>query len=81
MRTPVPKCLQAKKTLSGTLSHLSFFAATGKPAPKIEAPITKTISILEIEIPYEAHLAAYTSQLREEGHHILLPAFHRRTAA
>lgn len=33
IRTPVPKCLQAKKTFGGTLSHLIFFAATGKPAP------------------------------------------------
>jgi hypothetical protein len=31
--TPVPKCLQAKKTFGGILSHLSFFAATGKPQP------------------------------------------------
>jgi len=41
-RTPVPKCLQAKKTLDGTLSHLTFFAKTGKPAPKMENINTRT---------------------------------------
>lgn len=33
IRTPVPKCLHAKKTLGGTFNHLTFLAITGNPAP------------------------------------------------
>lgn len=29
----MPKCLHAKNTFGEILSHLIFFAATGKPAP------------------------------------------------
>lgn len=31
--TPVPKCLQKKKTLGGILRPLNFLAARGNPAP------------------------------------------------
>lgn len=50
MSTPVPKCLQAKKTFSGTLNHLTLFAATGKPAPRMEAARTRTNRWSEYEI-------------------------------
>src|SRR5690349_6545752 len=40
--TPVPKCLQMKNVFAGTLTHLTFFARTGKPAPKMDAARTRT---------------------------------------
>lgn len=43
IRTPVPKCLHAKNILAGIFTHFTFFATTGKPAPKQEKPKTKTI--------------------------------------
>lgn len=46
MSTPVPKCLQKKKTFGGIFIHLIFFATTGKPAPKMEAMNTMTWNVL-----------------------------------
>jgi hypothetical protein len=40
IRTPVPKCLQKKKTFGGIFIHLTFFATTGNPQPPIEAKKT-----------------------------------------
>lgn len=42
IRTPVPKCLQKKKTFGGIFIHLTFLATTGKPAPKMDAKKTMT---------------------------------------
>jgi len=44
--TPVPKCLQKKKTFEGILIHLNFFATTGNPQPAIEAKDTMTVQRL-----------------------------------
>ena len=49
IRTPVPKCLQMKNVLAGTLTHLTFFATTGKPAPRREAAKTMTGSRLLVD--------------------------------
>lgn len=49
IRTPVPKCLQMKNVLAGTLTHLTFFATTGKPAPRREAAKTRTRSMLLVD--------------------------------
>jgi hypothetical protein len=43
--TPVPKCLQKKKIGGGIFIHLTFFAMTGKPAPKILAAKTMTVAV------------------------------------
>lgn len=42
IRTPVPKCLQKKKTFGGIFIHLTFLATTGKPQPPIDAKKTMT---------------------------------------
>jgi hypothetical protein len=43
IKTPVPKCLQKKKSFGGIFIHLTFLATTGKPQPPIDAKKTMTI--------------------------------------